>query len=286
MDNLYNLINNLQNINNKLDNNILINNNIATFKIKNGNINVINYKDNKRFNTIIQFLIDIANTYKNLELDLHLCYGDYLGANNIDIIDMREESKNDYEKHTFYYGISNDNNDVMRIVNTKPINLPCPVFVFTKEKSSNNILFPSLQLINKTKYNSNRKDLYSWGSTHEFEDQDFNLKKRNIPIMRNTNIVADLNNISRIKLLEYSFNNPNILDFKLGSKELHKAFGNYVLDKQFIKLYKYKNIINSNIDTNKFYEWFRCDNYINYDDIIKNNKYIMIGYGGQYLPFI
>ena len=34
MDELYNLIDNLKNINNELDNNILINNNIATFKIK------------------------------------------------------------------------------------------------------------------------------------------------------------------------------------------------------------------------------------------------------------
>tara|TARA_B110000208_G_C11692419_1_gene402788 strand:+ start:48 stop:1085 length:1038 start_codon:yes stop_codon:yes gene_type:complete len=255
---------------NELDYNIFKIEKITLFKIENKNIIVTNNTHPHRKNLIVKFLKDIINIYPNLKLNLYLCLLDYVGFNKIDIIDIRKNKIDDPHKHKFEWGNSKTSDDIFRIVNSKQNSFNCPVFTFTKYKYNNCLPFPSLQLISFQVVKDNIL---------------FENKKNNILCMRNSNICCDLNNISRIKSLEYSFKNPSILDFKLGSKNKHSKFGNYVINKALLNLYKYEKIIDEKIDNNDFIEYFNYKNYISCQEIIENNKYLFLPFGGRYLSF-
>jgi len=269
-----------------------IKNNIITFKIRLGNVEIkkiksIRFKNTFRINIVKQFLIDISKKYPDLIFDLHLCMNDYLGGNNTTIIDMRNEKIDNPNDHTFSWGISKMDKNIISIVDSSRDNFNKQIFVFTKKYNSNHILFPSLQLLsNGSIYNNDNDENYTWTKKFNLKDNlNFEEKKNKLPLMRNTNIVFDINNLSRIKLLEYSYLNKDKIDFKLGNKINHVKFNEHLISKQFLKLYQYKNIIRDDIDLDDFYNWFKCDNYISFTDIIKNNRYFIIGYGGQYLPY-
>ena len=111
---------------------------------------------------------------------------------------------------------------------------------------------------------------------NNFKEDEYNFseKTNKIPIYRFSNVRANLFIPSRFKLVELSYKNPTIIDCKGGSSKQHKGHGDYVIRKGFIKLYKHLNIIDKSIDEDKFLEYFKCDNYINKDELL-DYKYLI-----------
>ena len=213
-------------------------------KINNGNIKYTTATGGERFVAIKKLLNDIASANKTL---------------NVAILVSLSDKVDDPNKHPFKWGISQKNNNIIRIENSKQTHFNFPIFSWSKTYNQKEvIIMPNPILIE---------------NSFDIDNISFEIKKRT-PIFRFSNIRANLYLPSRYKLLELSYNNPDILDCKGGYKSKHPGHGDYIIHPSFIKLYKKLNIINNSIDINKFKNLVRVENYMNNNNII-NHKYLI-----------
>jgi hypothetical protein len=274
-------------------------------KIENGNVYTLRGKRRGKAFFVFNFLKDIANYDKSINIIMYINYSDNDRNNEIDIINT---GNNNYDNN-FSCGVNELNNDVVKIINSKKIVTEYPIFTFTKDIDSNNLLLPGHDILN---VNEN------------FEDKNFEDKKDNI-IFRASNIVADISLPARILIAQYGFLNNNIIDSKFGFKSgnilqnytknqlrdlcshnhlqisgnrsvlldrllennisleqnNHLGFKTHVCHKTFLKVYQKLNIINKNVDINKFYDYFHVNNWSN--DWPKNYKYLYINHSMKHI---
>jgi len=232
-------------------------------KINNGNIKYTTAIGGERFVAIKKLLNDIASANKTLNVAILVSLSDEVYDTDIEVYDLRnnENKVDDPNKHPFKWGISQKNNNIIRIENSKQTHFNFPIFSFSKTSYQKEvIIMPCPNLIKNSFYNDNIS---------------FEIKKHT-PIFRFSNIRANLYLPTRFKLLELCYNNPDIIDCKGGYKSKHPGHGDYIIHPTFIKLYKKLNIINKSIDINKFKNLVRVENYMDKNNII-NHKYLICG---------
>lgn len=225
------------------------------------NKNGVRYVSNthrERANIIKKFINDIRNKYPNLEVSFLLNLDDEIFDTDIEIHDLRENKNDNPMSHQFKWGVSLQSEDIIRIERSKLTKINFPIFTLNKNQDES-IVFPHPNLLKNHFSTDNIK----------FKD-----KENKVPIYRFSNARANLFMPSRIKLVELSYQNPNIIDCKGGNKEVHKGHGDYVLRKGFIKLYKHLQIINNDINENEFLEYFHIKNYIEKEKL-KDYKYLI-----------
>ena len=222
----------------------------------------INYKHGggiiyPRFEIILGFLNSVVNIYPNLKVTFLISIGDEIYDTDIVIHDLRTDNEkvDDPKTHSFKYGISQQDNNILRIEKSKDTVFNFPIFSFSKtEKQKEVIIMPHMNLIKNNFINDNT----------QFENK--------IPkvLYRFTNIRANLFMPSRYKLLELTYKYPELLDSKGCCKELkHKYFGEYIIHPTFVNVYKKLNIIDNNIDTDTFLELTRPKHYMTKEEMIK-----------------
>lgn len=241
---------------------------IVKIEIKNNNIKILhkyNTKGNTKLKKAISFLQDVSNLYKTLNIILYLNISDTFHYENINIYNINGKKGNKEQLDDFVWGVSEKNNDYIRIVESEKIdeyNSSFPVFCFEKNRKMNSILFPTFGADNnniKTSIN--------------IDNIDFSDKNIDTPIFRGKNICCDVSNLDKIKLINYSYNNP-VADFKFCSNKNHSLWGKYIVSESFLKFCKSINIIDKDVDINKIREYFSTDNFENFDHIF-NHKFIV-----------
>ena len=236
------------------------NKNLIYVNINKGNINYYGNIKQNRLIIINKFLNDVIKK-KPLTVSFLLSLKDEVYDTDIDVYDLRKNKDkiDNPNMHKFDWGISQSNNNVLRIEKSKKTNFNFPIFSFSKtEFQKEIIIIPHINLINN---NFLKDNIY------------FSEKKKIKPIARFSNVRANLYLESRFKLLELSYFNKDIIDCKGGFKDKHPGHNDYIIHPTFINLYKKLNIIDKSIDNNKFLELLKTSNYIEKKEL--TNKFLI-----------
>ena len=127
-------------------------------KINNGNIKYTTATGGKRFVAIKKLLNDIASANKTLNVAILVCLRDEVYDTDIEVYDLRnnENKLDDPNKHPFKWGISQKNNNIIRIENSKQTHFNFPIFSYSKTSYQKEvIIIPHHNLIKNSFYNSN-----------------------------------------------------------------------------------------------------------------------------------
>lgn len=203
----------------------------------------------KKYNLTVSFLISLR---------------DEIYHRSIKTFDFRKSPSDIPESHPFKWGVSETSQDVCRIEESSHFDLNIPIFTFNKMSDmEGSIVFPHPNIIN--------------GGFNKIDDNMDFKEKTDVPVCRFSNIRADLNIPSRIKLVEMSYKNPTLLDCKGANKGNHVGHGKYVLHKVFLKVYRRRNLIDKNLtdkQLDEMMEYYKVTNYISKYEIIKY-KYLI-----------
>ncbi len=240
--------------------------NLSLVNIKSG---IISYSNHCRYlftEPLMRFFRIILKNkkFKDLDVCFLISLKDEVFDKNIEIHDFNRNKLNNYDDHTFSYGVSLTSDNILKIEKSKYFDLNFPLF------SPNNnmkglIILPHPNLLNK--------------SINKFKDcvdqYHFKNKIGNNPFYRFSNIRANIFLPSRMKLVEMSFKNPKYLDCKGSNNGSHPDHGDYILQKSFLKLYNKLRIIKLNENKfDSFMEHFNVNNFVPKDEL-KKYKYLI-----------
>ena len=245
---------------------------IVHLKIKNKKVTIIkkfNTKGNKKLDKAIYFLLDIANLYPQLNIDLFLnirdtLYDEKVNAYNVNNLLQIKDNPDDY-----LWGVSKSDKNYIRIVESEMIdefNFSFPIFCFERHRKMNGILFPTFGADNNNFTDSQNIDKFSW------EKKDIDKS-----IYRGKNICCDKSNLDKIKLVNFSSLYSNDTDFKFCSTKKHPLWGKYMVSISHLKFFKNLGIINKDKKINKFRENFSMDNFVSFDYIFRHKYIVTVG---------
>ena len=214
-------------------------------------------------NKVLQAIVK-HKKYNNLQVSFLISLNDEAYHRTIKTFDFRKHPNDQPTSHPFKWGVSQKSNDVCRIEKSSSFDLNIPLFSLNHVLDGN-IIFPHENIVNN-------------GFSKINDQIQFN-DKRDKVIYRFSNIRADLNIPSRIKLVEMSYKNPDLLDCRGAKKGTHPGHDKYILQKVFLKVYRSENLIDKNLsdkDLDKMMEYYKVSNFMSKSDIIKNKYLICI----------